>query len=81
MIARVVEVADGNIYLEVDSQIRFRAPFNVNPSIEPLQQNDLIEFHFARHHGCPCVTIDAVIAGGHVCPGAIRAEVVHTATG
>ena len=81
MIARVVEVADGNIYLEVDSQIRFRAPFNINPSVEPLHQNDCIEFHFARHQGCPCVAVDAVIAASHISAGSSGTASARTAAG
>jgi hypothetical protein len=68
MIARVVDVADGNIYLEVESQIRFHAAYRTRSSAPIVRQNDWIEFHFARFDGRPCVLVEAVIMTSQALP-------------
>lgn len=81
MIARVVDVADGNIYLEVESQIRFHAAYRRNSSTRMIHQNDVIEFHFARHGGRPFVTVDAVLMSSQILPVRARPSSPQTAAG
>ena len=59
MKARVIEISERSIYLEVDHQIRFRSGYCPLPTIHP-SAHDQIEFHFDRQCGQTLVAIDAV---------------------
>jgi len=61
MRARVIEVSENQIYLEVDQQVRFRTPYITSRTgLIPENTHD-VEFHFGRGLIRPTVIIDDVI--------------------
>ncbi|MBD3403242.1 hypothetical protein GF420_10135 [candidate division GN15 bacterium] len=62
MLARVVDITDGAIYLEIDSQIRFQADYDHTLLSRTVHPEDHIEFHFRELDGHPVVEVDAIIS-------------------
>ena len=56
----ILDLTAGQIYLEVDQQIRFRSPWVAQPSATPLHVQDRVDFAFSTEHGKPCVVIQSV---------------------
>jgi len=62
MKARVVDISNESIYLEIEEQIRFRSPYIKTPVTSDVHSEDVIEFYFALTDGHPHVSVDAVSA-------------------
>ena len=48
MRARVLEIDDRQVYLEIDSQLRFRSRYVRFPSAPIPAAEDIVEFHFTE---------------------------------
>lgn len=67
MKARVIEISERSIYLEIDAQIRFRSGYRPLPAAR-LTPQDQIEFHFDRRSGTTLVAIDAIAPASSPAP-------------
>lgn len=60
MYARVLEVSNNQIYLEIDNQLRFRCSWIIRPLTPNPSVTDRVEFHFGQRSGKPTVVIEQV---------------------
>lgn len=61
MRARVIDINERLVYLQVDQQLRFKTPYL---AIEPggqLQRKDDVDFDFTEHDGRACVVIKNIV--------------------
>lgn len=62
MRARVIEVDEKQIYLEVDRQVRFKTPYITSRiGLDPTDSDD-VEFRFGKGFVTPTIIIDDVIS-------------------
>jgi len=61
MRARVLEVSEEQIYLEVDEQLRFKIPYVLNRQERKPTSDDDVEFRFSRILDRKTVIIESVI--------------------
>lgn len=61
MRARVIDVSDRVVYLEVDRQLRFKTPYLAGRAATRLERKDDVDFDFAVHDGRACVIIKNVV--------------------
>ena len=60
MQAKIIEIKDDEIYLEVDEQLRFHSHFVVSHDLQPLHVLDRVSFSFVPSGTIPCVKIQSV---------------------
>jgi len=60
MKAKIIEIKDDEVYLEVDEQLRFHSRFVVPPRLQPLHVLDHVNFSFVPSGTVPCIKIQSV---------------------
>jgi hypothetical protein len=61
MRARVIEISDQQIYLEVDKQLRFRSEYKVGARDRSISRDDSVDFVIECSSGHPRVVIESVV--------------------
>jgi hypothetical protein len=62
MLARVIDVTDDTVYLEIDNQLRFKSPYVMQNNREPMAKSDKVNFSFTSIGGGSLVVIKKVIS-------------------
>lgn len=65
MQAKIIEVKDDEIYLEVDEQLRFHSHFVISGELQPLHVLDRVNFTFVPSGTIPCINIQSVKSDTH----------------
>ncbi len=60
MQATVIEVNGQNIYLEIDSQIRFESRYVTKTPDSRIGQGTVVDFRFSTSNGFPVVVVHGV---------------------
>ncbi len=60
MQGRIIELKDGEVYLEVDEQLRFRTKYIAPQTLSSLSVLDRIDFTFLPDIHSPCIEIRSV---------------------
>jgi hypothetical protein len=61
MRARVIDITERQIYLEVDKQLRFRSEYKAGAANRLIARDDSVDFVIACSSGHPCVIIERVV--------------------
>ena len=62
MLARVIDVTEDTIYLEIDNQLRFKSPYVMQNNREAMAKSDKVNFSFLISGGGSLVVIKNVIS-------------------
>lgn len=60
MQAKIIDIKDDEVYLEVDEQLRFHTRFVAPQKLQPLHVLDHVNFSFVPSGTIPCVKIQSV---------------------
>ena len=60
MFAKVIDVDDKQIYLEIDRQLRFRARYILRSSNIGIQKMSRVDFDFLPGSGNSCIVIRSI---------------------
>ncbi|UCC43843.1 MAG: hypothetical protein JSU65_12080 [Candidatus Zixiibacteriota bacterium] len=61
MTARVIDISDRMIYLEIEDQLRFRSWYRLDSDQQQLEPNDRIDFEFLAGSPFPSILIDRIL--------------------
>jgi len=61
MLAKVLEVNEQTVYLEIDNQIRFKSKYIMQTHREQLTKSDNINFSFSKIGGNGCIVINSIL--------------------
>lgn len=61
MQARIIDLTESLIYLEIDEQLRFKSRYVAGSHIDQLSVHDRVDFNFGNTEGQPCVVIRSVL--------------------
>lgn len=64
MQARIIEISDSHLYLEIDEQLRFRSQYVAGSDVARLSKYDWIDFRFSNDRNGPQVIVQNVIRRG-----------------
>ena len=61
MTARVIDISDRTIYLEIEDQLRFRSSYQLESNEQRLEPNDRIDFEFLAGNPFPSILIGGIL--------------------
>lgn len=61
MKAKIIDIKDDEVYLEVDEQLRFHTRYVASQALQPLHVLDHVNFSFVPSGTIPCVKIQSVM--------------------
>ena len=62
MLAKVIDVSEDTVYLEIDNQLRFKSQYVMNGNREQMAISDKVNFSFSSSGGGFLVVINDVIS-------------------
>ncbi len=60
MQAKIIDIKEDEVYLEVDEQLRFHSRFVAPQRLQPLHVLDRVNFSFVPSGTIPCIKIQSV---------------------
>lgn len=61
MLARVIDVNDQTVYLEIDNQLRFKSKYIMQTPEGRIMKSDNVNFSFSRIGDNACIVINDII--------------------
>ena len=62
MLAKVIDVTEDTVYLEIDNQLRFKSHYVLQSQREQVTVSDNVNFSFSNTGGGPLVIISDVVS-------------------
>ena len=60
MLAKVIDVDDQQIYLEIDRQLRFKSKYVLSSSSSDITRMSRVDFEFVPNSGHSCIVIRSI---------------------
>ena len=61
MLAKVIDVNEQTVYLEIDDQIRFKSKYIMHKPEERISKSDNVNFSFTNIGGNSCIVIRNIL--------------------
>ena len=61
MLAKVIDINEQTVYLEVDNQIRFKSKYILQKPTERIMKSDNVNFTFSKIRGSACIVINDIL--------------------